>query len=176
MPTKSFNKNKFYIMRRFLIALTILAMYTCKQEKSDVKNDTTVISTLYENQFEKKLIDLREVKLKFNDYFEVEKFGMLKKSDTVYCFVFKLNDETENTTIDNYSIGIRAYDLELSEPLNLSFHPQVEEIDGGKYILLEQKIVETSYFDSLDVYIYKRKDWESSGRLGEIKIKDILLK
>ena len=31
------------------------------------------------------------------------------------------------------------------------------------------------YMDSIDFYIYARKDWKASGRLGGIKIRDILL-
>ena len=91
-------------------------------------------------------------------------------------FVFKLDNRTTEKTVEAYSLGIRIFDQELPETLNLSFHPEVSKIEGRNYLILGHKIRGANYYDSLDVYIYKRKDWKSSGRLGEIKIKDVLFK
>lgn len=89
-------------------------------------------------------------------------------------FVFKLNDSTTRETVEAYSLGLRAFDLTLEKPLSMSFNPTLEIIDGNKYVIVTRVINKNKYFDSLNVYIYKRKDWKGSGSLGNFKIKDIL--
>jgi hypothetical protein len=126
------------------------------------------------NTFESRLLDLRAVNLKFNDNFKVEKFGMLKVNDSVFSFVFKLNEETTNEEVQKFSIGIVGYDSNLKDPYKASFSPDIEKIDGNKYLIMTRKINQTRYFDSLEVYTYARKNWEATGRINSIKLEDIL--
>ena len=126
--------------------------------------------------FESKLLDLRDTKVEFNENFKIEKFGMLKQSDSVYSFVLKLDNITSPFEVEKFSIGVNAYDSSQQEPFKASFNPEIEEINGNKYILLTRKIENYSYFDSLELYTYKRKDWKSSGKISSVKFKDILFK
>jgi len=169
-------------MKKTLIALIIIPIiFGCKSDKKkdenypvDSQND---ISTELKNTktFESSILDLRTVNEKFNDQYGVEKFGMLKSDDSTYSFVFKLDNDTTAETVEAYSLGIRIFDAELNAPLNLSFHPEIKNIEDNNYLVLSNKLKGAKYFDSLDVYIYKRRDWKTSGRLGQIKIKDVLI-
>jgi hypothetical protein len=167
--------------RTYFTLFALLLILACKTDKKSQNNsngefenskDTELQST---KTFESSILDLRTVNGKFNDQYGVEKFGMVKNNDSIYSFVFKLDNNTTSQTVEAYSIGIRIFDAKLSAPLNISFHPKIKNIEGNNYLVLSNKLKGIKYFDSLDVYIYKRKDWNSSGRLGEIKIKDILI-
>tara|TARA_R110002012_G_scaffold283090_2_gene473165 strand:- start:113984 stop:114505 length:522 start_codon:yes stop_codon:yes gene_type:complete len=159
------------------MAITFVA---CKSDKKEVNEtveedvEQVLPPAKLINSFEDKLLDFRDVKLKFNDSYTVEKFGMLKQNDTVFSFVFKLGDDTEKLEVEKYSIGVVGYDSKVSDPFRASFNPELEIKDNKKYLILTREIGETRYFDSIDVYTYKRKDWKASGRLGGFKVRDIL--
>ena len=166
--------------RTYFILIVLVLIFACKTDKKAEENNGgtnkkySPLGVQNTNTFEKSILDLRIVNKKFNDQYRVEKFGMLKNNDSIYSFVFKLDNNTTEQTVEAFSMGIRIFDATLSTPLNLSFNPVIENIEGGNYLILSHKLKGVNYFDSLDVYIYKRKDWNSSGRLGQLKIKDVL--
>lgn len=166
----------------FTLAL-ILSLLACKEEKKDSINKDqnitneeaeVVETTKKDNSFEDKVMDLRDIKLQFNDVYKFEKFGMLKQNDSAYSFVFKLDDSTLKEEVEKYSIGIIGYDSSISKPFKASFNPELKIKQENKYIILTRVIKQTRYFDSIDVYMYKRKDWKASGRISSIKIKEVL--
>ncbi|WP_417619339.1 hypothetical protein [Oceanihabitans sediminis] len=161
------------------ILLLAIAVVACKSDKKEVsetsdKEDELVESTIKTNSFEDKLLDLRDVNLQFNENYKVEKFGIQKMNDSLIGFVFELDKATAAETVKAYSVGIRVFDATLKESINFSFSPDIEEIEGRKYIIGKKHLNNMTYFDSLSVYIYKRKDWKGSGRLGGFKLRDIL--
>jgi hypothetical protein len=171
-------------MNRLLYALILLVFVTsCKSDKkvnqtdgsengSEAiidKKETPKLST-----FESKLIDLRNVDVQLTENIKVEKFGMQKVNDSIFGFVFRLNNATSRDEIELYSFGIRGFSPELDKPYAASFAPQMTMKNEDKYVILTRKIENTRYFDSIDVYIYERKNWKKSGRLGEFVIRDIL--
>lgn len=137
-----------------------------------IQNDDTKQKT---NKFADELIDLRDVNQQFTSQLKVEKFGIQRINDSVIGFVFQLDPSTSEATVAKYSYGVKGFYSESPKPYRSSSSPNMETIKNEKYIILRNK-VNITYFDSLDVYIYKRKNWKESGRLGGIKIKDILIK
>lgn len=160
--------------------LILFGFMSCKKsEKPSVNEIKNVPSDKIEiNKFEQSLLDLKDINVKFNDSFQINRFGALKKNDSIYAFVFRLNDNITENLVNKYSIGLRAYSFELGDKVNhfkSNFTPNLTKKQGGKYIILKQKINNIRYFDSIEAYIYKRRNWNASGRLGTIIIKDILL-
>ena len=166
-------------MRRTVFLIAILAsVLSCKTDNNKNKETNENINSIEQTSkstFEEALLDIREVNEKFNDQYKVEKFGIQKQGDSLIGFVFKLNDSTSKETVEAYSLGIRVFDRTLEKPLEMSFNPFLKEIEGQKYVIATRIITETKYFDSISAYIYKRKDWKGSGRLGGFKIRDILI-
>ena len=163
----------------FIISTLILFFVSCKSEKKDTKDDVkqdeqTVEVKNRKNSFESKLIDAREVNKEIISGLKVKGFGIQKINDSVVGFVFKLDESTDAETVSKYSYGLRGYYEESSKPFRTSASPDMKIIDENKYIIIRRKVMDIDYFDSLDVYIYKRKDWKGSGRLGGMKIHDIL--
>ena len=163
------------ILKKGVFLVLLLLIVGCKTEKKE--KTIEIVSTPIEkteSPFEKKLLDLRNVNKKFIDGFVVEKFGMQKIKDSIYTFVFKLNDSINEQTLNKYSIGIKGFDSDLKKDYRSSFSPNLKIIEGNKYIVQRRKLINIKHFDSIDVYIYERKNFKKSGRLGEIKIRNIL--
>lgn len=161
--------------------IILLAFLSCKNEEKtspkELNNEPESKIILETNKFENSLLSLKDVNLKFNDSFEIKRFGALKKNDSVFSFVLRLDDNVTQKQVKKYSIGLRSYSFELNDTKHLKndFTPNLKTKQGAKYIILNQKINKIRYFDSIEAYIYKRKDWKASGRLGTIIIRDILL-
>jgi len=162
--------------RTILLIIILFSVVSCKTDNNKNVEDIESNNSLKQNPistFEESLLDVRTVNEKFTDQYQVEKFGIKKQGDSLIGFVFKLDDNTTSGTVEAYSLGIRVFDKTLEEPLAMSFNPFLEEIEGHKYVIVKRVITETKYFDSISTYIYKRKDWKGSGRLGGFKINDI---
>lgn len=162
------------------IALVILIFFivvSCKKENNKSNQITTTEQpTNMISSFEKELLDLRDVKTQFTPEYKLKKFGLQKVNDTVFNFVFQLDESTTSETVEKYSIGVKGYDKELEKPYRSSHNPVLKTIEQNNYIFLKSGLDDIRYFDSLDVYIYKRKDWKGSGRLGSVKVRDIYFK
>mgnify|MGYP000353800189 CR=1 FL=1 len=161
----------------------LLIIFSCKNEEktqnTEIK-ETKPSKVLEVNNFEKSLLSLKDVNVKFNDSFKIKRFGAKKKNDSVYAIILRLDENVTEEQVRKYSIGLRSYsfELELNDSVNSlkrDFSPKITKKQGAKYIMLNQKINGIRYFDSIEAYIYKRRDWKASGRLGTIIIKDILL-
>lgn len=164
-------------MKKASIILILLIIVSCKNEKdnsnqSNIKEQTTVSAP----SFEKQLLDFRDVNVQFTPEYKLKKFGLQKVNDTVFNFVFQLDEVTTAETVEKYSIGVKGFDNELEKPFRSSYNPILKTIEQNNYIFLKSGLDDIRYFDSLDVYIYKRKDWKGSGRLGGVKIRDIYFK
>ncbi|WP_250433624.1 hypothetical protein [Hanstruepera flava] len=159
----------------------ILIIFSCKNEEKTQNigvQETKPSKELEVNNFEKSLLSLKDVNVKFNDSFKIKRFGAKKKNDSVYALILRLDENVTEEQVKKYSIGLRSYSFELNDSVNSlkrDFSPKITKKQGAKYIILNQKINGIRYFDSIEAYIYKRRDWKASGRLGTIIIKDILL-
>ena len=168
-------------MRRIYVCILIVSLiFNCKSGEKD--NSTAIevsenqsVSEPELNTFESQLLDFRNVDRSFNTQLKVTKFGVQKLNDSTSNFVFKLDPATDIAIAESFSYGIKSFYYEAELPLKTSFSPKVRKIDGNKYIILRNKAKDITYFDSLYVYIYERKNWKGSGELGNLKIKDILI-
>lgn len=166
----------------FLYILLIILVFNCKSEKKEVQStsDETIeakkdpLQQSKSFKFESKLLDVRGIKQEFNENLKVNKFGMQYVNDSIYAFVLNLDPSTLEETVSNYSFGVKGHYSESETPFKTTFSPEMTTIGNEKYVILRRKINKIKYFDSLDIYIYRRKNWKASGRLGSIKVKDIL--
>lgn len=167
------------MIKKVLFIIFISWFLSCNE---NLKNDLNlnkqtsnhVEKVRQEFPFENDLLDLRDINDKLNDNLKVDKFGMQKINDSIFAFVFKLDNQTTGETIKQYSFGIKGYSSELDAPFLSNFSPILSVVENQKYLVLKRKIKNTRYFDSLDIYIYERKNWKKSGKLGGIIIRDIL--
>lgn len=160
--------------------IVLLLLSSCKSEKKESIKDSEIKqeTTNNENQrlFEKSLIDLRDVGQEFIEGFEVKKFGINKVNDSTLFYVLKLSESTLEETVQKYSVGSKAYNNDSDKIiLSRSYSPSIKYRDDEKYLLLRILPTNWTYMDSIDFYIYARKDWKSSGRLGGVKIRDVLI-
>ncbi|MGG5488430.1 hypothetical protein [Gaetbulibacter sp. PBL-D1] len=165
-------KTKFYIL-----SIALFCLLSCKSEKKENTKkeiNQSTEETPPPSAFESSLLDLRPIEKDLTSGYKVNKFGIQKENDSLIGFVFLLDNNATPETVEAFSMGIRAFDRTLEKPLNMSFNPEIEIIEGQKYVIAKQILKSTNYFDSVDVFIYKRKDWKGSGRLGGFKIRDIL--
>src|SRR5690606_2407084 len=142
-------KNGLFIL---LLAVSFVA---CKSDKKNdnIQTENIDSETADETEnFENSLLDYRDINERFLDDYKVQKFGIQKTNDSLIGFVFKLNDSTSSATVEAYSLGIRVFDRTLAEPLSMSFHPILKEIEGDKYIIVSRVITETKYVDSISAY------------------------
>lgn len=165
----------------FILFMTI-TFIACKSDKNNEnfevnKTDTELVLPNSDTKnFEDSLLDYRDINESFLENYKVEKFGIQKTNDSLIGFVFKLNDDTLNETVLAYSMAILIYDRTLEKPQHFSFNPKIKEIGNSKFIIENKVLNNMTYFDSLDLYIYKRRDYKSSGKLGSFRIRDILFK
>ncbi len=159
-----------------IIALLFCA---CKSDKKENKVDNQIQKEevkKWEKVYEKSLIDLRDVNQDFGSDYSVQRFGIDKKNDSTLFFVLKLDNQTLPETVQKYSLGAKAYNSQSEEKvLTRSYSPDLKKIGNDKYLMLKILPTDWKYMDSIDFYIYARKDWKASGRLGGIKIRDILI-
>lgn len=159
------------MIKKTLLLILSICFFCC--ENSNKKKETTKEKPNISN-YESSLLDYRPINKHFTENYKVTDFGIDKQNDSIIDFVFKVDNEVTNSTVEAYSLGIRVFDKTLDKPLNLSFNPTLQTIDNKSYIVLRKKIKQMKYFDSIDVYIFKRKDWKGSGRIGGYIIRDIL--
>ncbi|RYH76202.1 hypothetical protein EVU94_04380 [Flavobacteriaceae bacterium 144Ye] len=166
---------------KYFSFLVLLVLFSCKDEEKPKEAQVKKQSEpeLEISSFEKKLLDLKDVDIAFNESYTIKKIGALKKNDSVFSFVMRLGDNVTTEEVEKYSIGLRSYSYELgnekSNYLKKDFTPKLVKKKGVNYIILTQKINHIRYFDSIEAYIYARKDWNASGRISTIIVKDILL-
>ena len=167
-------------MGKILYFIVIIALLTsCKNESKnkidkvlDARNESDKPITSYDDQ----LFDLRLVKKRFNEDLFVEEFGVDMINDSIYKLVLKLDSNTANDAVLKYSFGVRGMNNTThNNKLLGAYAPRLEEIDNNKYIRLRAVLPDTQYFDSLNFYIYARKNWKGSGMLGSFWIRDIML-
>lgn len=158
------------------IIITALLIFSCSKEKKKVEPEiqNSKQEEVIEKTFLNQLIDVRDVNRSFTDGYHVEKFGMQKVNDSIYGFVFKLSDSVLPETVEKYSVGLTGFNSEKKENFKGSFNPIIDKIEGNKYVILKRKMENYQHFDSIDVYIYARKNWKASGRIGSFKVRDIL--
>ncbi|GAA3777107.1 hypothetical protein GCM10022271_06610 [Corallibacter vietnamensis] len=158
-----------------------MILFSCKDETKPKEEQVKKQSEpkLEINSFEKNLLDLKDVDLAFNESYTIKRFGAIKKNDSVFSFVLRLGDDVTKEEVKKYSIGLRSYSYELGDNktnnLKKDFTPNLVKKKGANYIILNQKINHIRYFDSIEAYTYTRRDWNASGRISTIIIKDILL-
>lgn len=165
-------------MKRMVIVFLLLC--SCKSEKKESNSKAEEIKTEKDEKqnrssFEQSLIDLRDVKQEFISEFRVEQFGISKKKEDFYFYILKLNRATTDEIIRKYSIGAKSFNSE--EPdfvLKRSYSPEIKIVDDKKYLFLKIPPTNWRYMDSIDFYIYSRDNWKASGRIGSIKIRDVL--
>lgn len=167
------------MIRKITCMIVILAFFSCnknskKKDSLEVIDSTKIESKIKKPSFEDKLLEIKDINDNFNDDLKVEKFGIQKVNDSIIAFVFKLDKLTSNEVVTKYSFGMRGYSTDLDKPFLTNFSPDLSIIDGDNYLVLQRKIKNTTYFDSLEVYIYERKNWKKSGKLGKLMIRDIL--
>lgn len=167
------------MIRKTIFIFAIIIIFSCnkktkKSSDAETNNPIKVEHEIKASSFEDKLLDIRDLKDSFNSELKIEKFGMQKFNDSLFAFVFKLENSVTNEIIKKYSFGMRGYSSDLDKPFLSNFTPELSIIENNEYLILKRQIKNTKYFDSLDVYIYERKNWKKSGRLGGIMIRDIL--
>lgn len=169
------------MFRKVLFIMSLFILLSCNNNKKSEKTNNPQIDDPKQTEiqkreltFEDRLLDVRDIKDRFNDDLIVDKFGMQKFNDSIFAFVFKLDNQTKDEVVKRYSLGLKGYSHEQEQPFLSNFSPDLSNIEGGKYIVLKRKIKNIRYFDSLDVYIYERKNWKKSGKLGDLMIHDIL--
>lgn len=167
---------RFKVLLTVFLLLTII--FSCESEKN--KSRSTIAENVEKklNSFEESLLDYREVDDNFNSNYKLTSFGIKKHNDSIYSYVFGLNDETKKEEVLAHSIGIKAYSRELpkgKEYLNKGFAPKLEIKGKKKFLILKQNFSEIKYIDSLEAFIFTRKNYKASGKLGVVKIYDILL-
>jgi len=123
---------------------------------------------LKRNSLEETKIAFRSIDKKLAENFNISHFGSKRVNSNTISFSFRLNDDITLETINKYSMGIKVFSSDLKTPRLYSFQPKIEIKGGNKYI--NKNIKEIKSIDSLDVYIYKKNDWKTSGRLGGFKI------
>ncbi|WP_370390331.1 hypothetical protein [uncultured Winogradskyella sp.] len=158
------------------VIIALLFASSCKDGKEKQVNSNAEDTNInkVESTFEDQLLDLRDVNVQLNENYKIKKFGMLRHNDSIFSFVFRLDDSVMQNEVTKYSIGIKGFNVSLEDPYNATFSPSIETRDNNKYLILRRKIGKTSYFDSLEVYSYNRNDWKSSGRIASFKIRDVL--
>lgn len=166
-------------LRVYLITFSLLStILCCKSDKQESKLGPSEDVNSPKNSFEGELLDFREVNDAFNPNYKLVSFGVQKHNDSIYSYVFGLDEGTKNEEVLAHSIGIKAYSHELAEDkeyINKGFSPEIEIKQNKKYLILKQKISEIKYIDSLEAFIFARKNYKASGKLGVVKIYDILL-
>lgn len=112
----------------------------------------------------------------FNDDFKFTGFGVNQQSNGMYQFALELHETTKPETVKKYSIGLKGYSSKLDKPFSFSVHPITKKINGKDHAFFGKKIPrDIAIFDSVNMYIYERKNWNKSGSLGEVTIGEIKL-
>lgn len=170
-------------MRRIVHIITLITLLSsCKEEaKNDINrknkaDDGINTSEQSGSTYDDQLFDLRLVNKRFNEDLFVEEFGVDKVNDSTYKLVLKLDPNTTHDAVLKYGIGVRGMNnITYNNDLLGAYAPKLEEIDNNRYIRLRAVLPNTQYFDSLNFYIYERKNWKGSGMLGSFWISDIML-
>lgn len=159
----------------YLIVLVFIVVNCKTENKKAIEEKTTedLVEIKTKSVFEDELLDVRDVNHELITGYTVEQFGMKKVNDSIHAFVFKLDNNTTEQTVLAYSLGIRGFQ-EDKNVLEFSPAPFMKTIEQNKYLVLKRKLENIRYFDSIEVYIYERKNWKKSGKLGEYKIKDVV--
>jgi hypothetical protein len=157
-----------------MVALCFSCKETGNNETTNVKKEDEA-KVVKKSNFENSLLDYRTINSSFNEGYKFTNFGVKKNSNESFGFVLKLSPEVSSETVESYSVGFTGYSENLEKPFKFSSHPVITTKNDQNYVILNKKIPSNlRYFDSVELYIYKRKDWKSSGRIGGFKVFDIL--
>jgi hypothetical protein len=166
-------------LKILLITFSVFTIIlSCKSDKQNPTKPVTKNTEDKLNSFEESLLDYRKINVNFNPNYNLISFGVKKHNDSIYSYVFGLNNEIKNEEVLAHSIGIKAYSHELLEDkeyINKGFAPQIEIKENKKFLILKQNFSNIKYIDSLEAFIFTRKNYKASGKLGTVKVYDILL-
>ncbi|NQX86544.1 MAG: hypothetical protein HRT67_11695 [Flavobacteriaceae bacterium] len=164
-------------MKNFLKLLIVVLLFSCgnkTEKKEDKVNNIETKKEKKVNKYQESLKDYRTIDTLINNDFQVYGFGMKTHKPPKASFVFKVANTTKKESIEYYSVGLFGYNSEYDAPFKASGIPKLVEKEGQKYVVFQRDLKGIKYFDSLDIYFYKRKDYKTSGRLGQLLIEDIL--
>jgi hypothetical protein len=109
----------------------------------------------------------------------IERIAFYKKDSANYQFIFKLSENSENDSIEKYSLGLVIFPDKMlytdsKEYEVVGFQSRIKEINHFKYII-EEYTVPIKRMDSLHVFLYDRDKYK--GVLGDrmIRLKNIRL-
>ena len=128
---------------KIVLLVLVIVSVSCKTE-SKKETETSVYTEIKKPKtdlFDDQLLDIRSIDQEFVIGYRVQKFGMQKIKDSIYEFVFRLDNATSSTTVDAYSLGIRGFNADQKEPFTASFAPTLKLIDEGKYIMLRRNLI-----------------------------------
>lgn len=148
---------------------------SCKEntKKSiEAGKDSKIIEAL--NPYESELLDYRSTDVKFNEDFHIDKFGVRKYNDSIFYFILRLKDNVTEDEVNKYSMGVIAYSYLLEEDYQAVTNPKITRIHDKNYLVINRVPEKTDYLDSIEFYIYQKNNFKASGKLGEIKIIDVL--
>ncbi|SEP82225.1 hypothetical protein SAMN05421824_0409 [Hyunsoonleella jejuensis] len=162
---------------RILLIIVVFSCLSCKQnqktkEESHIESQKDVKEEL--NPYELSLLDYREINQEFNSSFKVDKFGVRKFNDSIFYFVLRLNDDIIENEVDKYSMGVKAYDHLEKEEFTAFTNLKIRQLHEKKYLIINRVPKGTKYLDSIEFFIYQKNNFKASGKLGEIKVYDIL--
>lgn len=158
-----------------LILSAVFLIVSCKEKDNKQKEKFTEHNEVKKNSFDNKLLDYREIEKPLTEDIYIKSFGVLKEKDSISYLIFKVPNTVNTKTVNYYSAGIIGYNrTSFKKDLRKSGNMKLIKKDNQNYIVLNRPIREVNYLDSISIYFYKKQDYKSSGKLGEILIKDIL--
>ncbi len=152
--------------------ISIFFLSNCFLSCSDISLETNLEDGL--TSYRK----VRNINESFIEGYTVNKIAFFKKDSINYEFVLKLNNEVEEDTVANYSLGMvvftdKKYLAEEQDYLIWGMQPTIKQYGDYKYIIRE---VETpiKYMDSLHIFLYARDGYKGV-RGSLIRLKNIQL-
>lgn len=160
-----------------LFFMIVASIISCRGNKSKEARDNSSeanIVTEKLNPYELSLLDYREINQQFNPNFKIDKFGVRKYNDSTFYFVLRLNDSVSEAEVAKYSMGVIAYDHLVKEDFQAVTNIKARRINDKNYLVINRVPKDTEYLDSIEFYIYQKNNFKASGKLGKIKVFDIL--
>lgn len=157
--------------------IIIISLISCKEnssKKHEVKpnKEKEVVEQL--NTYELGLLDYRTIDGEFNKNFKLDKFGVRKFNDSLFYFVLRLKNDVSEEEINKYSMGIISYDPSEKQPHEAFTNLKVRQLHDKNYLVINRVPKDTKYLDSIEFYIYQKNNFNASGKLGKIKVFDVL--
>jgi uncharacterized protein YxeA len=164
-------------MSKYIVLIFFITFFISCRNKETTNSliQTKKQETSIESKFESQILDYRLEIGSFNSEYKFTKFGVKANDDQTHSFVLKLSPKTNNSTVESYTIGIRAFSYDLDKPLSFDVNPKVTKKDGNIYLIITQKLPDNiRYFDSILMFIYERDNWKEFGTIGKYIIRDVL--